>query len=194
MLYRQIIALCSEIHRKHTNTLCGQKLAVHKVILGLCKVNVLNVEYIRIDELSFSLNAENSADFTNSQSFRCVTSCRPACVADSSKYLSVCLGILPTNERLAAIHLTPTTACSRCGDTDTVLHRISRCQVGPLIWTWTKARIAAILRVPSPTHTRRVDNTPNIPLLATIETGSFSVDCCTSGNLPTLDPATPISS
>jgi len=25
MLYREIIAICSEIHTKHTNTLCGQK-------------------------------------------------------------------------------------------------------------------------------------------------------------------------
>ena len=39
MLYREIIAVCSEIHTKHINTLCGQnvqllyvKLAVHIVI------------------------------------------------------------------------------------------------------------------------------------------------------------------
>ena len=25
MLYREIIAVCSEIHTKHINTLCGQK-------------------------------------------------------------------------------------------------------------------------------------------------------------------------
>jgi plastocyanin len=38
MLYREIIALCSEIHTKHINTLCGQnvefvnvKLAAHTV-------------------------------------------------------------------------------------------------------------------------------------------------------------------
>jgi len=37
MLYREIIAVCSHIHTKHINTLCGQnvellnvKLAVHK--------------------------------------------------------------------------------------------------------------------------------------------------------------------
>jgi hypothetical protein len=27
MLYREIIAVCSEIHRKHINTLCGQNVA-----------------------------------------------------------------------------------------------------------------------------------------------------------------------
>jgi len=42
MLYREIIALCSEIHTKHINTLCGEKvellgvkLLVHIVTTGL---------------------------------------------------------------------------------------------------------------------------------------------------------------
>ena len=42
MLHREIIAVCSQIHRKHTNTLCGQNvellnvnLAVHIVTTGL---------------------------------------------------------------------------------------------------------------------------------------------------------------
>ena len=41
MLYREIIAVCSQIHTKHINTLCGQnvellnvKLAVRKVTAG----------------------------------------------------------------------------------------------------------------------------------------------------------------
>jgi hypothetical protein len=41
MLYREIIAACSQIHTKHINTLCGQnvellnvKLAVHIVTTG----------------------------------------------------------------------------------------------------------------------------------------------------------------
>jgi hypothetical protein len=41
MLYREIMAVCSEIHTKHINTLCGQnvellnvKLAVHIVTTG----------------------------------------------------------------------------------------------------------------------------------------------------------------
>jgi hypothetical protein len=28
MLYREIIAVCSEIHAKHINTLCGQNVEV----------------------------------------------------------------------------------------------------------------------------------------------------------------------
>jgi len=42
MLYREIVALCSEIHIKHINTLCGQnvdllnvKLVVHIVTTGV---------------------------------------------------------------------------------------------------------------------------------------------------------------
>jgi len=42
MLYREIMAVCSEIHTKHMNAVCGQnvkllnvKLAVHIVTTGL---------------------------------------------------------------------------------------------------------------------------------------------------------------
>jgi hypothetical protein len=45
MLYREIIAVCSEIHIAHINTLCGQnvellnvKLAVHIVTTGPYRV------------------------------------------------------------------------------------------------------------------------------------------------------------
>jgi len=42
MMYSEIMAVCSEIHTRHINTVCGQnvellnvKLAVHIVITGL---------------------------------------------------------------------------------------------------------------------------------------------------------------
>ena len=48
MLYRELMAVCSEIHTKHINTLCGQnvellnvKLAVHIVTTGLQMLTVL---------------------------------------------------------------------------------------------------------------------------------------------------------
>ena len=48
MLYKEIMAICSEIHTKHINTLCGQnvellnvKLAVHIVTAELQKVKSL---------------------------------------------------------------------------------------------------------------------------------------------------------
>jgi hypothetical protein len=34
MLYREIIAVCSEIHTKHINTLCGQNVELLKVKPG----------------------------------------------------------------------------------------------------------------------------------------------------------------
>jgi hypothetical protein len=34
MLYREIIAVCSEIHTKHINTLCGQNVELLHVRLG----------------------------------------------------------------------------------------------------------------------------------------------------------------
>ena len=47
MLYREIIAVCSQIHTKHTNTPCGQnvellnvKLAVRIVTAGFERVNL----------------------------------------------------------------------------------------------------------------------------------------------------------
>ena len=32
MLYREIIAVCSQIHTKHTNTLCGQNVELYTKI------------------------------------------------------------------------------------------------------------------------------------------------------------------
>ena len=47
MLYRERMAVCSQIHTKHINTVCGHsvellnvKLAVHIVTTGLQRVNV----------------------------------------------------------------------------------------------------------------------------------------------------------
>ena len=34
MLYREIIAVCSQIHTKHINTLCGQKVELLNVTTG----------------------------------------------------------------------------------------------------------------------------------------------------------------
>jgi hypothetical protein len=34
MLYREMIAVCSEIHTKHINTLCGQNVELMNVKIG----------------------------------------------------------------------------------------------------------------------------------------------------------------
>jgi len=55
MLYREIIAVCSEIHTNHINTQCGQnvellnvKLAVHVVTTWLQKIKLCMSLYIYI--------------------------------------------------------------------------------------------------------------------------------------------------
>ena len=39
MLYREIMAVCSEIHTKHINTVCGQNVELLNVILAVHIVN-----------------------------------------------------------------------------------------------------------------------------------------------------------
>jgi hypothetical protein len=80
--------------------------------------------------------------------------------------------IIPTHERLAEINLVPNMTCTRCREKDTLQHRITRCEEGPVIWSWTRDRIEAILRV-HPTHIPEEWNlrptyqfTPNIPIYA----------------------------
>ena len=38
MLYREIIAVCSQIHTNHINTLCGQNVDLLNVKLAVCIV------------------------------------------------------------------------------------------------------------------------------------------------------------
>jgi hypothetical protein len=44
MLYREIMAVCSEIHTKHINTVCGQNVQLLDVKLVVCIVT--SVRYI----------------------------------------------------------------------------------------------------------------------------------------------------
>ena len=62
--------------------------------------------------------------------------------------------IIPTNERLAAIHLTNTKSYTPCGATDTLQHRNAKYEEGPVISKWTTSRIAALLRIHLNTYRR----------------------------------------
>ena len=71
MLYREIIAVCSQIHTKHINTLCGQnvqllnvKLAVHIVTTGLWRANSVNYRQ-RLHP--FALSHRKSTQFITSR-------------------------------------------------------------------------------------------------------------------------------
>jgi hypothetical protein len=63
-----------------------------------------------------------------------------------SVWFTVIHYIIPTNERLAKIHLTDTMLCKYCGQPDTLQHHITECNEGTDIWRWTRARLAIILR------------------------------------------------
>ena len=91
--------------------------------------------------------------------------------------------ILPTNERLAAIGLTDTVLYVHCGNLDSLQHRIMSCGEGPVIWHWTRTRIAAILRMDPPTDTRGVDSASGFPILASSKTDSSHMDPSSPGCL-----------
>ena len=46
MLYREIIAVCSEIHMKQINTMCGQNVGLLNVTLV---VNILTTRLVRVN-------------------------------------------------------------------------------------------------------------------------------------------------
>jgi hypothetical protein len=62
--------------------------------------------------------------------------------------------LIPTNVGLAAIHLMDAISCNRCGQPDSLQHRITDCGEGPVIWNWTRAKVGLILRM-DPKHTPR---------------------------------------
>jgi len=55
--------------------------------------------------------------------------------------------VIPTNDRLAAIWLTNSGACSKCGHPYSLQHRIIECGDGPIIWNWTRHKMRIILRM-----------------------------------------------
>ena len=63
-----------------------------------------------------------------------------------SAWYSVIQDIIPTNVRLAAIHLVDTGARRQCEKPDTVTHRLNECAVETAIWNWTKHWIAMMIR------------------------------------------------
>jgi hypothetical protein len=52
--------------------------------------------------------------------------------------------IVPTNNRLHAIHRAPSDRCQFCGKWDTILHRLTTCGHAATIWRWLKERLKTI--------------------------------------------------
>ena len=58
---------------------------------------------------------------------------------------------VPTNDRLAATHLTAINSCSRRGEPDSIQHKITKCVEGRLIWIGMQAKLGMKLRM-DPRH------------------------------------------
>jgi len=56
MLYREIIAVCSEIHTKHINTLCGQSVESVNVKLVVRIVTILTTDPFRTAQETLSIS------------------------------------------------------------------------------------------------------------------------------------------
>jgi hypothetical protein len=73
MLYREIIAVCSHIHIKHINTLCGQnvqllnvKLVVHIVTTALQSLKLYYVNFSPHFSINYILSSEHSIAYSPS--------------------------------------------------------------------------------------------------------------------------------
>jgi len=64
-----------------------------------------------------------------------------------SRWCAAIHDVIPTNDRLAAIRLADSEACSKCEHPDSLLHRIIECGQGPVTWNWTRHKMGIILRM-----------------------------------------------
>jgi hypothetical protein len=55
--------------------------------------------------------------------------------------------ILPTNKRLADARIIDNDKCAVCSQRDTVIHRITTCGEGPVLWTRTRVMMGYMLRM-----------------------------------------------
>ena len=63
-----------------------------------------------------------------------------------SAWYNIIHDLIPTKERLAAIHLADSNLCDKCAKTDTLIHRLTDCSPSADIWHWTRIRLAIISR------------------------------------------------
>jgi hypothetical protein len=60
MLYTEIIAVCSEIHTKHTNTLCGQNVEFVNVKPGGIYINIQPYRAVNTLRLGYKTQSVNA--------------------------------------------------------------------------------------------------------------------------------------
>jgi hypothetical protein len=66
--------------------------------------------------------------------------------SEKMQWYKIIHDIIPTNERLHRIGLASTDLCAACGQTDTLEHRLTTCGEAPVMWNWTRRKIAEIMR------------------------------------------------
>ena len=66
--------------------------------------------------------------------------------ADIAYWYKVIHDIIPTNERLHHIKISPTDNCNECNNKDTLIHRLTECGESITNWEWIKKIIARMLR------------------------------------------------
>ena len=66
MLYREIIAVCSQIHTKHINTLCGQNVELLNVKLGTYSNHWISLSAALLHVL-FSYRLHDQPEFSPSR-------------------------------------------------------------------------------------------------------------------------------
>ena len=99
--------------------------------------------------------------------------------------------IVPTNDRLAAIHLKATSACSSCGQAYSIQLRITDCGEGPIIWNWTRKKTRDHTPNGPQIYNQGMDDTSRLQIMAKAKVGSNSTDPSSSRPLPpTVPPAT----
>jgi len=96
--------------------------------------------------------------------------------------------IVPTNDRLASIHLANTSSCARCGKVDSIQHKITECMEGQLIWNWTRSILRIILRMDTRHIPPELAETTRLPLLAPEKAVCADMDNGTPSILPFTFP------
>jgi len=76
----------------------------------------------------------------------CVDEPTPVSGGMKAAWFKVVNDILPKNDRLHKIKMSPTDKCRICGMQDKVQHRLMECGEGPELWQWTAQKLTHILR------------------------------------------------
>jgi hypothetical protein len=74
--------------------------------------------------------------------------------AEKGEWYRTINDIIPTNERLNKINLTPNDKCTQCNRIDTITHRITVCGEVSKSWEWTKHKIASLTTYGYTVHPR----------------------------------------